>query len=302
MVVQVHSNLRAGHSSTLSEQNERAAAMHSSSVMWPEGPGQKRTNRRCSGNSRARSLPGPVLQLKGRAGAGNLPEGSQSQKKRSRKKCSKSPGSSKASTRASLLVDSVSQGSKEDSVETSVLGAGVDAGASPSPLVEHTDKLEACEEGDSKSMPVTTGKLAGASDTVLSPPYGDQSGAQVKQGNVGEEGKRSMLGWLSRMLGISKAVEGERAVKKDGVGRDRQIITLLGDGKDLTRGKGEAFGAAGTKGSQTLLQQNEAARAAVVLRQRKKVEAEKGGLFRKGRIREHAPVGHRSFGFGCSCL
>jgi hypothetical protein len=52
----------------------------------------------------------------------------------------------------------------------------------------------------------------------------------------------------------------------------------------------------------SLKEQSEAARAAKVLKARKKSEAEKGGLFQKGNIREHAPVGHRKFGFSLGCL
>jgi hypothetical protein len=83
---------------------------------------------------------------------------------------------------------------------------------------------------------------------------------------------------------------------------DRQVVQLLGPTSDLTRGKGDHYGVKAVSGNRSLKEHDEAMRSKEVLKQRKKTEAEKGGLFQRGQIREHAALGPRKFGVSCGCF
>ena len=112
-------------------------------------------------------------------------------------------------------------------------------------------------------------------------------------------------GFFSRLFGgkqLNAVGEPVPARAVDGQGRDRQLVQLVGTSSDFTRGKGEAFGVSGKRGNESLKEQSERARAADVLKNRQKADAERGGLFQKGKLREHAPVGPRKFGVSCGCL
>lgn len=51
-----------------------------------------------------------------------------------------------------------------------------------------------------------------------------------------------------------------------------------------------------------LQKDSDAKRAARLRKEQEEKEAARGGLFSKGPIREHAPVGRRKFSFGLGCF
>ena len=291
----------AARSTSLSEQNERAAALHSKQVKWPEGPHNRsrhgKGGRRGSlkDSHRMRSLP-PVA-TGGHADTrtkGGKSKSDRKSEKSEKRRTAKSPNSSRASTTAdqSLNVESLSQGSTG--------GGSVAAG----PLEAKAEApLGALAEGGSSAAVAQAACTVSAASEAASPheaaPRNEPADAEAA-----DSGPRAASGrkrWL-RMLWRSKAANtGEEVVLRDGQGRDRQVVHLLGAG-DLTNGKSEAFGVSAARGNETLLQQDEARRTAAMLKARTRVEAERGGLFRRGHINEHAPVGKRKFGLNLGCF
>jgi hypothetical protein len=112
--------------------------------------------------------------------------------------------------------------------------------------------------------------------------------------------KKGWFGWGKKKVKAS-AQSGDVNAQSKSL-PDRQVVQLLGPTTDLTRGKGDNFGVKAVSGNRSLKEQSDAARARRVLNQRKKSEVERGGLFHRGQIQEHAPVGPRKFGVSCGCF
>ena len=114
--------------------------------------------------------------------------------------------------------------------------------------------------------------------------------------------KRSWTPWGSSKKKAAAAAA--QAPQPGGAGHDRPVVTLQA-GEDATRGRGDAFGVPGQKGSESVQQAEEAQRLAQAQNKQGNSQAAEGGLglFRKKtNIREHAPVGPRKFGLGLGCF
>lgn len=272
--------------------------MHSSQVNWPEGPGKaskkKGSSKKTASSikmNRPKSL--PYIATGRTSAAAGSPAISTGKGKATRSKGEKSPHSSKASTREpSLHVESLSQASLNESAS----GPVEEASAQP---------LSALQEGGSAAAVAQAAAKDDDDAAMLAKERAAEKAAEKANEKANEKSEdksdpSKKRGWLRTLF--EKEVQGEEVVLKDGLGRDRQVVNLLGGGDDLTRGRGAAFGVSAASGNQKLLEQDHQRRTAAIMKARKKSEAEKGGLFQKGAIAEHAPVGKRKLGFSLGCM
>jgi hypothetical protein len=65
------------------------------------------------------------------------------------------------------------------------------------------------------------------------------------EGGEEKAASKGWFSWRSKRNGQDMIAGGTAAARKDGQGRDRQVVRLLGTNQDLTGGKGAAFGVAG---------------------------------------------------------